>query len=320
VQLAYVPAGAPGGSGYTNGDTWTGTGGTCSTEPSGLITVVGGAITALSMVTQGACNPLPTGISTVDGGSGALVLFSSCDNLADDTSAMAFNSTYSITGGTLSAGSRYLVAAEMAMYSSSTAETFHAAPYLLYGSTQLIGYAGNPTVPASLNPANFEMNFNVTFPVVGASGQARGNIAFVGMPGWTTAIYNSLASRPVSTTATQTLNMPMYYNTHGVVSGTYTSGPAVTGAAGTTCLLTAFNGTVGTGATATVYLTGTNTIASGTPIYVTNTGQGYTGVSTSATQGSGTATCTAGSAVIVTVLGGAQGNATAMQLFTVILE
>ena len=320
VQLAYVPAGAPGGSGYTNGDTWTGSGGTCTTEPAGILTVSGGAITALSVATQGVCTVFPTGITTVDGGSGALMAFSSCNNTSDDTGAMAFNSTYSIPGGSLAVGSRFLLTAEMAMYSSSTAETFHAAPYLLYGTTQLIGYVNSPTVPASLNPANYEMNFNVTFSAVGGSGQARSNIAFVGMPGWSTAIYNSLGLRPVSTTGTATLNLPMYYNAHGVASGTYTSGPAVTGAAGTTCLLTAFNGATGSGATAAVYLTGTNAIASGTPIYITATGQGYTTVSTSATQGSGTATCTAGSAVITTALGGAQGNMTDLQILTVIQQ
>jgi len=69
----------------------------------------------------------------------------------------------------------------------------------------------------------------------------------------------------------------------------YTSGITATGSTGQTCLLDSFNGG-GTGASAFIELTGTNTIASGQVIYVTQPGAHY-GAITSATASSGTATC-----------------------------
>jgi hypothetical protein len=98
--------------------------------------------------------------------------------------------------------------------------------------------------------------------------------------------------------------------TAAVVAGDWvvTSGITAVGTTGQTCNLTAFNGAGGTGATATVALTGLNAIAGGTALVVTNTGTGYTAVSTSATVGNGTATCS-GPATIATSLGGSQGSA-----------
>ena len=60
---------------------------------------------------------------------------------------------------------------------------------------------------------------------------------------------------------------------------------------------------------ATVALTGTNAIAGGTALTITNTGFGSTSAATSyGTIASGKATCTGASAVVATTLGGAQGN------------
>ena len=86
----------------------------------------------------------------------------------------------------------------------------------------------------------------------------------------------------------------------GLYAGTYTSGITTTGGVGQTCTLTAFNG-AGSSATATVALTGTNTIAGGTALAVTAGGSAYTTAPTSATAGSGTATCS-GTATVATSL------------------
>ena len=96
-----------------------------------------------------------------------------------------------------------------------------------------------------------------------------------------------------------------------LVAGTYLSGIAATGAAGQTCVLTAFNGSIR--ATATVALTGTNTIASGTPLFITDGGRGATGTSTSATAGNGTATCS-GTAAVSTQRGSTVYTATPFRL------
>ena len=85
-----------------------------------------------------------------------------------------------------------------------------------------------------------------------------------------------------------------------LVAGTYLSGITATGAAGQTCTLSRFNGSAT--ATATVTLTGTNTIASGTSLFITDGGTGATGASTTAAAGSGTAACS-GTAVVTTTRG-----------------
>lgn len=84
----------------------------------------------------------------------------------------------------------------------------------------------------------------------------------------------------------------------GVFSGTYTSGGTVTGSATQTCNVTTFNN--GSTATATVPLTGTNTIAGGTALTITFNGIGATAAPTTAVLSNGTATCS-GAIVVSTI-------------------
>jgi hypothetical protein len=72
---------------------------------------------------------------------------------------------------------------------------------------------------------------------------------------------------------------------------------------GQTCVLTALNGG-GTLATATVGLTGLNTIAPGTALVITAAGSGYTSSPTTATVGNGSATCS-GTPVLSTAVSSA---------------
>jgi hypothetical protein len=87
-------------------------------------------------------------------------------------------------------------------------------------------------------------------------------------------------------------------------SPTYTSGGTITGTIGQTCDLTNFNGV--SGAEATVILTATNAIASGTHLTVLAVGSGATTAPTTATLSNGTATCS-GTATIITALTGVSG-------------
>lgn len=96
------------------------------------------------------------------------------------------------------------------------------------------------------------------------------------------------------------LNTAGWTTIAGLFSGTYTSGGSITGTAGQTCTLTAFNNG-NSGGTATVALTGANTIAGGTALTITAIGTGSTSASTSATLGNGTATCS-GTATVATVI------------------
>jgi hypothetical protein len=77
----------------------------------------------------------------------------------------------------------------------------------------------------------------------------------------------------------------------------YISGGTISGSTGQTCNLSSFNGV--TGATATVALTGSNTIANGTQLTITAPGHGATTAPTTATLSNGTATCS-GTATVST--------------------
>lgn len=83
-------------------------------------------------------------------------------------------------------------------------------------------------------------------------------------------------------------------------SGSYTSGITATGTTNQTCALSSFNNG-GSGATATVALSSSNTVSAGTPIVVTAIGSGFTSAPTSATAGNGTATCS-GTATVATII------------------
>lgn len=80
---------------------------------------------------------------------------------------------------------------------------------------------------------------------------------------------------------------------------TYTSGGTISGSKGQTCDLSSFNGV--TGATATVALTGSNTIAGGTQLTITAPGHGATIAPSTATLSNGTATCS-GTATVNTAI------------------
>lgn len=92
----------------------------------------------------------------------------------------------------------------------------------------------------------------------------------------------------------------------GIIQGYYQSGITATGTTGQTCNLASFNGV--TGATATVALTGTNTIASNTLMNITAEGTNATAAATSATASSGTATCSGTATVTTTWSGPQQGT------------
>src|SRR5271166_5292223 len=82
-------------------------------------------------------------------------------------------------------------------------------------------------------------------------------------------------------------------------SPTYTSGGTITGSVGQYCNLSNFNGV--TSATATVTLTATNTIASGTQLTIVTEGYGATTAPTTAALSNGTASCS-GTADVITTL------------------
>ncbi len=87
-------------------------------------------------------------------------------------------------------------------------------------------------------------------------------------------------------------------------SPTYTSGGTIIGTTGQTCGLSNFNGL--TGGTATVTLTGQDTILSGTHLIITSEGSGASAPPTTATLSNGTASCS-GTVNVITALTGVAG-------------
>ncbi len=91
----------------------------------------------------------------------------------------------------------------------------------------------------------------------------------------------------------------------GIGSGYYVSSGSIVGTAGQTCILSGFNGG-STGATATVALTGTNTIANQTPLTITAGGLNADPATppTTAVLSNGTATCSGTATITSTVTSG----------------
>jgi len=107
---------------------------------------------------------------------------------------------------------------------------------------------------------------------------------------------------PGVTYSSQFFKFSSSYDTGGVQNSYYTSGLTTTGSAGDTCIVSGYNGG-GTGATGTLTLSGTNTVASGTPIIMTAPGSGYTSLPTSASASAGTASSCSGTLVLTSVTG-----------------
>jgi hypothetical protein len=128
---------------------------------------------------------------------------------------------------------------------------------------------------------------------------AKGDERFVADAGMT-ATQTTVSSATATFTAADTgKTLTIDAGAQGLLTATYTSGATVTGSKYQTCTVTAFNGDTGSAA-GYLWLTGTNTIASSTAIDITNLGV-FTSAPTSATLGSGTATCS-GTITIATTL------------------
>jgi len=145
------------------------------------------------------------------------------------------------------------------------------------GSNDLTVVANSAGIEATFSSANDSPTYSSGGSITGSKGQTC-NLSNFGVGG-------SSGIEPSFSPATN--------------SPTYTSGGTIIGSTGQTCGLSNFNGV--TGATATITLTGTNTIASGTQLTITAEGIGATTPPTTATLSNGTASCS-GTANVVTAL------------------
>jgi len=254
---------------------------------------------------------------------GTLSLY--CSNQATDAGGtfVAFNTTYTIPANYFGIQSSSIkVRPQFGVYAASAAEPIQNFAWSL-GANNIWKSSGSVTISAPNNAANaagtYPLDLTALCGYYGCSVGAS-TAVFASVPpftlGGTTAITDTtgltgigLPPITINTAISQIISLSVRYKATGVVSGTYTSGITATGTTGQTCTLTSFNDS--STATATVALTGTNTIAGGTALVITARGNSATAAPTSATAGNGTATCS-GTATIATVLGGSPGNAMVM--------
>jgi len=138
----------------------------------------------------------------------------------------------------------------------------------------------------NINLADFTAaNSNVIFYAGDETSVSTGNIPVIG------------AQRSSNTVSAPGIFSTGFYPASTISSGTYTSGGTFSGSSSQTCLLT-FPGGVGT---ATVALTGSNTIAGGTALTSISVSGVFTTGPITASLSSGTATCS-GTAVVATVI------------------
>src|SRR5271157_4848108 len=178
-----------------------------------------------------------------------------------------------------------MIPATASAYSTSAPGCTQSAPCditstvgpITFGSNDLTVAANSAGIDATYSAATNSPTYTSGGAITGSKGQTcmLSNFGFGGTSG-IDPIYSPTTNSP-----------------------TYTSGGTITGSAGQTCNLSNFNGV--SGATATVILTATNSIATGTHLTVTDEGSGGTTPPTTATLSNGTATCS-GTANVITAL------------------
>ncbi len=188
-------------------------------------------------------------------------------------------SNFACTGGALPSPN---IVASGAFTSPSVAASGSVAGALYLSGGSITGTSGQTCNVSGFN--NGSSGATATLPLTGSNAVAPG----------TPLVMNATGSGASAPPTQATLS-----NGTANCSGTIQIGQ-VYGSAGQYCYLTNFNNG-STGATASVSLTGTNTIAPATQLVVTNGGVGATAPPTSALMTSGTASCS-GQAAVNTVL------------------
>jgi hypothetical protein len=224
----------------------------------------------------------------------------STDAIANNPNQYFANNKYTTSP---TAGNSATMRFQLAYWSTATAP--YVIPNLRFGSALLwsdfsaVGMNGGETGTSS------EVTFDAVSPM------ANSWIATLqsGSLGSNTVGPNSGYKNPLSVSSgAQAFEFGVAYNQTGLGSITSGSGGTISGTG--TCTLTGFNNSL-TGGTATITFT-TSGSWTGATFAVTNTGYGASASPTSATLASGSATCS-GTPTLVTVLGGAQGNAMLLQ-------
>ena len=232
-----------------------------------------------------------------------------CENATDATAAFTSGSAYfqynPLPLSPFVAGRPQTHTAVMSYYTTASAPAVHTTATINTGSSPGFTYnlytSGALTPAASLTGQSGQLSVTALPLAVGSTGPLEVSQVFQG-PFTTTSAQSTLgALQSINTSSVWNSWVSVYFAAIGLGSITSGSGGTITGQ--TTCTLATFNDS-DTGATATVNFPTAGSWTSATFV-VTNTGYGATAAPTSATLGGG---CS-GTATLVTVLGGAQGNA-----------
>jgi hypothetical protein len=293
-------------TGYLVGETY-GVQNVTPTDYNGTYTITATNTTTITATCISGCVK-PPGSAYTSGGT----TYKICTNQSSDAVSTS-NQPFATSIGLPALASppyQFNVEAEYGLYTPSGAAASSGYPSLRYGGNTLIGSTGTTTQVVSQTNIPGTTGWAFINPVSGLiySGYKWNTISASASGAF------SSAKATVYTTTTGAANLTLNFGflATGVATATYTSGGSITGSATQTCTAT-FAG--GSGGSYTIALTGTNTIAGGTAFTVITRDGGHASAPTTATLGSGTATCS-GSATVSSTLGGQPGNALALRWFS----
>ncbi len=279
--------------------------------PGQLVGIAGsGGVTGLNSgpyaLSSGSSTSIAFPFTTASGTPSGGTFYRWCENTSDAltyTLGTFAKNTVTVGAGTLQLNHSYVHKAQFNFFSTATAEGL--AEGMEYGSPSVYQTTAE-SVSASLTGNSGQLTVDMTPLVLSSTGPLETTLEALTLPSSTfPSPVNQTSNQPasVSTIAAASVQVWVKYTATGLGSITSGNGGTISGTG--TCTLTISNGG-GSGATATVTISGG--VWSGATFAVNSTGYGYTSAPTSATLGNGTATCS-GTATLVTVLGGATGNA-----------
>jgi hypothetical protein len=275
--------------------------GVTGASPAGLNTS-GTSYYPLTSTSGNTINFASLGGTWTSGGNIFLGCINTTDAISTSSSNYVFFSNNTYTVPALAAGASYSLSYQLAYWSTATAE----GPYLLlaYGTqgshTNLYVSANSGGLLVSGAGYPGEVDWSVVAP----SATQFITTEKSSLAGIVSEETSSTYFSPIIVSGSHPLTMGVAYVAAGLGSVTSGSGGSISGVG--TCTLGSFNDGLTNGAVTVSFVTSGSW--TGATFAVTNTGYGATAAPTSATLTSGTATCS-GTATLVTVLGGAQGNA-----------
>jgi hypothetical protein len=204
---------------------------------------------------------------------GTLSLYCGNQSLDGSLNYIPFNTTFTFPANTLGSSVLSVKARpQFGVFSSASAAQVNTFDWEL-GGTQVWKSSGLTV----LVPGNSLTNGAGTYPLDLTFLPGYSSVTYTTVPPFTLGGVTPLTDTDgltgtglpplaISTSSSQVLSLQLKYKPTGVASGTYTSGGTITGTTGQTCTLASFNDS--STATATVALTGTNTIASATALTI----------------------------------------------------